>query len=467
MGGVTSRILVPFRGEGAGVGELTWGQQSVWQNMRRTGATMNIGGTTALPAGTSIDELATTLRFIVSRHQSLRTRLRLVPDGPPRQVVVESGEIALEIVDVDPGDSADSAADQLYSRYEMTPFDYPTEWPVRMGVVRRDGVLTHVVVLYCHLAVDGFGIDALVRDLAHLDRATGRATAPVAGLTPLQLSAKQRTPAALRHSERSLRYWESLLRAIPAQRLGTSADPREPRFWNLTFRSPAMRLALQAIAHRTRCGVGYVLLAAYAVALARGTGRNPSVTQVLVNNRFRPGCADSASQLAQLGLCAIDVADATFDQVVDRTWKAATNAYLNGYFDTLALYDLLDRIARERGEVEISCIVNDRRDQRGPQPLGPAPTRDELRAALPLTRSWWARRLDTFDATLNVTIDSVPDAIELSICADTHRLAPAEIEALAAAMEAVTVEAAFDATAPTGVSATTSAIDPARALAAG
>jgi hypothetical protein len=466
MGGVTSRILVPFRGEGAGVGELTWGQQSVWQNMQRTGATMNIGGTTPLPAGTSVEELAATLRFIVGRHQALRTRLRFVPGGPPQQVVSGSGEVALEIVDLDPADAgpgADSAAARLFSRYEITPFDYAAEWPVRMGVVRCGGVPTHVVVVYCHLAVDGFGIDALVRDMAHLDRATGQATAPVAGLTPLELAARQRTQAALRQSDKSLRYWENLLRTIPAQRLGSSADPREPRFWNLTFRSPAMRLAMPAIAHRTRCGVGYVLLAAYAVALARCTGRNPSVAQVLVNNRFRPGCADSASQLAQLSICVVDVADATFDEAVGRAWKAATSAYLHGYFDTLALYDLLDRIDRERGEIDISCIVNDRRDQRGPQPLGAPPTPGELRAALPLTTSWWARKVDTFDSTLNVTVDSAPDAVELSICADTRRLGPAEIQALAAQMEAATVEAAFDGTVPTGVAAT----DPVRALAAG
>src|SRR5689334_16961353 len=95
MGSVTSRILLPFRGEGAGVGELTWGQQGIWQTMRRTGRTMNIGGTVPLAPGTTVDDVATMLRYIVSRHQTLRTRLRYVPDGLPQQVVSESGEVAL------------------------------------------------------------------------------------------------------------------------------------------------------------------------------------------------------------------------------------------------------------------------------------------------------------------------------------------------------------------------------------
>jgi Condensation domain len=454
VGTVTSQLLVPFRGEGTGVGELTWGQQSVWQNMQRTGSTMNIGGAVELAGGATVEETATILSFILGRHQALRTRLRLGPTGPPRQVVSGSGEAVLEIVEVGPGGDAAAAAEELRRRYEVTPFDHPTEWPVRMGVIGRSGAPTHLVVQYCHLAVDGSGINAVLRDLAHLDRSTGRATAPVAGLTPLQLAARQRTPAGLRQSEKSLRYWERALLTIPAQRLGRNGDPREPRFWHLVRRSPAMHLAMQAIAHRTGCEVGYVLLAVYAVALARHTGRSPSVAQLLVSNRFRPGCAESVSQLAQLGICVIDVVDAGFDEVVDRAWKAATNAYLHGYFDMAAHNDMLARVGRRRGEFDISCIVNDRRNLSGPvAPVTPAPppTPEQVRAAAPLTTSWWARKLDSFDATLNVSADVAPEAVDISICADTHRLGPAGIEALGEEMEAVAVEAAFDATAPTGL----------------
>ncbi|MEV4517912.1 condensation domain-containing protein [Dactylosporangium sp. NPDC049525] len=436
---MTSRVRVPFQGEGAGTGDLTWAQLMIWQTMQESGRSMNIGGTVAMPAGTPVEAMVRTLRFLVSRHPALRTRLRFDPGGPPRQVVSGSGEAVFEIVDVDDrGDTAD-AAEELRGRYALVAFDYADEWPIRMGAVRCDGSVSHLVVMYCHLAVDGFGIDQIVRDLAHLDPVTGEATAPVSGLTALELAARQHTPAGLRQSQKSLRFWEQQLLAMPGQRFGASGDPREPRFWELTIRSPAMHLAMQRIAHRTGVGVGHVVLAAYALALSRVTGGSTVATQLVVSNRFRPGCADSVSMLVQNGICVIDVAGAGFDDLVGRAWNAATNAYLHGYYDPSARTDLLARIREERAEVDISCLVNDRRA--GAAPAAP-PTAEQVAAAVPRTTTWWSRKLDTLSYTLIVNVDAAPDAVDVAVLADTHRIAPAGIEAFAREMETVLVVAA-------------------------
>ncbi|MEV4135611.1 condensation domain-containing protein [Dactylosporangium sp. NPDC049742] len=167
--------------------------------------------------------------------------------------------------------------------------------------------MTHVVMSYCHLAVDGLGIDAIVRDMANLDAATGEAVARVGGITPFELAGQQASAAGRRAGDKSLRHWERVLRALPPRRLGTSDDPCTPRYRELALRSPALRRALPRIAARTGIGTGYILLAAYAMALHRLTGRNPSVAQLVVSNRFRPGCADSVSHLAQLSVCAVVV----------------------------------------------------------------------------------------------------------------------------------------------------------------
>src|SRR3954468_22455100 len=98
--------MVPFHGEGSGEDELTWGQQDIWLTMRRTGRTMNIGGTVPVDDGTTLADLEAVLRFLVSRHQSLRPRLRLVAGGMPRQVACESGSAPFDVVDIDAADDA-------------------------------------------------------------------------------------------------------------------------------------------------------------------------------------------------------------------------------------------------------------------------------------------------------------------------------------------------------------------------
>ncbi|WP_432835566.1 condensation domain-containing protein [Dactylosporangium sp. CA-092794] len=446
MGSVTSHVVVPFEGEGAGVAGMTWAQVGIWKTMVATGINMNIGGTVTLPPGTPLREMTTLLRYIMGRHQSLRTRLRFASDGGAEQVMSAAGEASVEIADVEPGDDADAVAEEMRARYAGEAFDYEREWPVRMGVVRRGDALTHVVLMYCHLAVDGFGIDAIVRDLAHLDPATGEGTEPVTALTPFELVEKQGSASGRRAADKSLRHWEQVLRAIPARRLGVSDDPREPRYWELTMRSPAMHIALETVARRTGIGVGYVVLAAYSVALARHTGINPSVAQLVVNNRFRPGCGDSVSQLAQLGVCAVDVDGVPFDEAVRRAFTAATGAYKHGYYDPAGLDEVVARVRAERPDLEYDIIVNDRRAFTGATDQGAAPV--PLSELLPLTSTWWSRRVDTLDAVLNLSVDAAPDAVDVTICADTHRLSPADIETLAREIETVTVEAALAEVAP-------------------
>jgi hypothetical protein len=439
----TSRVAVPFRGDEAGTGPLagplTWGQQEIWQTMRRTGRTLNIGGTVALTPDATVADLAATLGRLVSRHQALRTRLSLAGD-PPRQTVVVDGTVDLEIV-ASPAEDADATAEALRSRYEFTPFDLETEFPVRWGVVTVGDVPSHLVVQYSHLAVDGFGIEALVRDLPDRQQ-------PVAGVRAVELAHRQAQPAERRHSAKSLRHWQAVLRDLPATRFGSSDDPRTPRFWELVCHSPALHLALQVVATRTGVETGHVLLAAYGIALSRVTGRAPSVAQVLVSNRFRPGFADAVCHLTQPGICVIDVGGTDdLDTVARRVWRSATSAYLHGYFDPADHAAMLDRLAAERGEpIDISCFVNDRRGPAAAVPETP-PTPEQIRAALPRTTVRWDRALPTYDGTLYLQVDagSGPQAaVELAIWADTHRLSPAQIEACARGIEAAAVRAALE-----------------------
>ncbi len=449
---MTQRILVQFEGEGAGTGELTWGQQASWGSMRGTGTSDNIGGTMPLAEGTTVEEIVHVLRFIMSRHQSLRTRLRFDADGEPTQVVSASGEIALEIVDVPDSDDPAQVAEELRERYESTNFNLEMDWPVRMAVLRHHGVPVHFTVMYTHLAIDGYGFEALVADLAHLDRATGRQLAPVAGIQPLELARMQRTPAARRQHDASLRHWERQLRAIAPRRFRDSPDKRDPRYWEASYSSPAAYLALASIAARTKVHTGPILLAAYAVSLGRLTGFSPSVIRTLVSNRFRPGFAESVTAMIQGALCVVDVADTTFDDVVARAWRSQLAAGMHAYYDPRQLWALIDRVNAERGvELDLMCYFNDRRRSLAQAAPDIEPSREHLREALPLSRLRWGGKSNNPDATAYLHINSVPDTLDYTLRVDTHCVTPAELEWMLREFESVLVCAAFDPAAPTGV----------------
>jgi hypothetical protein len=373
--------------------------------------------------------MATVLGFLVGRHQSLRTTWS-VDDGRPQQVVSSDGVIALEVVDTEDPDA-------VRLRYQETPFD-PTEWPVRTAVVRQ----THLVVMYNQLAVDQRSLDILTADLANLDPATGKEIRPVTALQPLDLAGRQRSPAALKAGNAALKHWERLLRVVPPQRFGDSADKRVPRFVEVGYRSPAGHLAAQVIAARTGTGTSAVLLAAFAVALAEVTDHRPVVTQLLVSNRFRPGLADVVGALTQTGLCVLDVTGGPFDELVAQAGRATVSAGKNAYYDMFRRNEMVAMVGRDRGaDIDISSYFNDRRraDRR---PDGPLPTAAQIHAALPLGTERLISRPTGPTHKLFCHVNDVPDTLDVMMRADTHHLSPADVSACLRGWEATLVHAA-------------------------
>jgi hypothetical protein len=410
--------------------------------MQLAGTSLAIAAAQPLDPEITVEHIVAIMRFMVSRHQSLRTKLRFDGGDFPRQEVWESGEVGLDVVDAGDADPA-GLAERIRADYELLLFDYADEWPVKITVVRQAGVLTHLVVCYCHLALDAFGLQALAADTATMDPATGTSDAPVTGLRPLELARQQAEPAMLRQSEVSLRYLEHLLRRIPAARFGPPAQPRQPRYWEIGYNSRAALLAAQIVAARNRVGTGPVLLAAAAVALARLTGSDPAVLQVLVSNRFRPGLSTAVTPLTHSSVCVVDVGDDDFDEVVRRAVRTSTAAAKNAYYDPVRSDELIAAIGRERGEeIDLNVFYNDRRTSSRQELPDRVPAAADLRAALPASAIRWERRLERFQHTLVISVNDVPDTLDWMVCADTAYLPPTALEALVRGLEAALTEAA-------------------------
>ncbi len=444
-------VSVAFAGEGAGTGELTWGQREIWLSMMRQGW-IRMGGVLPLAPGTSVQDVADELGYIMSRYQSMRTRLRFDESGRPTQEVFASGEITLEVYDADDERGPQETATAVEAKYMTAIRDFVGEWPLRMAVVRHRGELTHMVVITCHLASDGAGMAVLSREVQ------GKLTAPVEGTQPLELAQWQQSPLGVRQNAIALQYTETVLRSMRPNPLRESAPPQEPRHWTGELTSPALRLAVQAISERTRAGSSAVLQALYAIALGRKGIMNPAVIRPLVNNRFRPGVANVVCNLVQSPICVLDVADVTVDEAVARSKRAGRAAYKYSYFDPEQELALIERIAREQGPEATAwdgrswSYLNDRRADQSPLPPEEgAITPDRLQELTGAATFRWPEKKENPAEPLFVFIEEHPTSIVLAISADTLYLPPADIEALAREMEAIAVEAAFDPEVPTRV----------------
>jgi hypothetical protein len=409
-----------------------------------------IGAVLPLPAGTTVPDAVADLQFAMGSYPSMRTRLRFDPDGP-RQVVSEAGEVGLEVVEAPADADPAEVAERVRKRYWDRDYDFVSEWPVRMAVVRHRGVLTHRVWVMCHLVTDGAGSLIILRELAARD-----ATGSRAARSALEQAGWQRSPAGRRVCESALRYWGSVLRGVPAGRFPGRAEAPSPRYWQARFDSPATGLALRVCSARTGLESSSLLLGFFVVALARVTGERLVVFQPDVSNRFRPGLAGTVSPVVQFGLCRVEVPDATIDEAVALARARAMTAYKYAYYDPARLADLRAAVGRERGEaVDPGCLFNDRRFTPRDR-SGRPPTPGQVRAAVPRGRFEWTHRQDPVELPhLAVSVNDVPDPISMTVTCDIHYVSPELVEACVRGVEEVAVAAALDPAARTGVPART------------
>ncbi len=453
-----SEMRVGFHGEGAGAGELTWGQLGIWQAAQLNRRTMNLVWPMRLPRGVSLAEVTEALGLVVGRYPALRTRLQF-PDGSrPRQVIAESGEVPLHVADIGDGDDPDAAAEELRSRYELAYFDYEHEFPIRMGVVRQAGVLSRLVVGFSHVMLDGGGVNLIFNYLKRLGHSVKPPLSPP-GLNPLELARRQGTPELRRQSERAVRYWRTQLDSLPAWQPKEPTRPREPRFNELVMYSAAMELGMRVVKARTGAGDTAILLATYSTAVARVLRRNPNAVRLVVSNRFRAELSGMVSQVSQHGICVIDTAGAKFDEVVARAHGATTNASRHAYYDPEACDELIDEITASRGApLHVSWCLNDRRVLSRIADRREVATRERVTESLRQSKLYWDFEAATSDAPLIIHVDSDPippsrrtlaqgsslPAAYLIFWTDTHQFERDDMEALAREMERVAVAAAFD-----------------------
>ncbi|WP_420121634.1 amino acid adenylation domain-containing protein, partial [Nakamurella sp.] len=255
-----------------------------------------------VPPGLTPPQLAAALTALEERHEVLRTRFA-DRGGEPVAVAAPAGPVELRVVDL-PDRPADQAAEAAalaghFAEQFGRGFDLehgPIWRALFVRIPDRPGV---VLLTVHHIATDGWSAVVLERDLGRLCRAA--LTGEPAPLPPLPVrfadyAAWQQDRLAGAALAEGLAYWREQLRgveplALPADR--PRAAERDVSGAGVPVHLAGDRAAaVEAVSRRLGVTPFVTLLAAFAMTLARHTGRLDFAVGSPVAGRSRPEFED-------------------------------------------------------------------------------------------------------------------------------------------------------------------------------
>ncbi|MGA6172470.1 condensation domain-containing protein [Streptomyces sp. NPDC012600] len=418
-------LTVSYAGGEARRGPLTMGQANMIRCILRDDPThINIHDVWPVPEGTAPEAVIDALRTLTLRYEGLRTTFPHTPGtAPVEQVVAAEGTFTVTVLDHDelPGEPA-RYAESVARAARAGRFALEREFPLRISLLTVGGLPAYAALACSHAVADGSAMAVLREEF--LDLLAGKELPEPAASSPIDLAAEENSPAGLRKSAASLRYWERIIGSGPqemfAEPRGAGADGRARQ---LTLRSRRGARALAEASRRTGNPEATVLLAAWCALVAHRTGQDACVTAVPTSNRFHPRIARSVTTAAQDALLCLDVRVPSFDALVARTWGAVLNAYRHSQFDSVRLWEMIGRVTAERGSHFGRDVVFNDVSALPAALLGTAP---EARDDAELELSWGpAQALPT--RLLAFTYQTAPQ-LHISLWADPALFTPEEAE---------------------------------------
>ncbi len=278
----------------------SFGQRRMWllAEMDPGEPTYNITRALWLDGALEVSALQQAWDAAVARHEALRTTFRSESGVPVQVIEDEPASPPLPLTSVEQlaaGEREPAALDQI-RRLARIPFDLATGPLVRAVLVRLSPEAHVLAVVMHHIVADGWSFRILFDELSADYEAISRGGGPVAGEPPIQYA--DFAIWQIEHAEEGGyapdgRFWRAELAGAPPT-LPLPAD--EPYPARQTFAAGGIDItldggladALAELAARHGTTLFAVLLAAYAVVLARLTGSDDLLIAVPMAARTRP-----------------------------------------------------------------------------------------------------------------------------------------------------------------------------------
>ncbi|HEX6370148.1 MAG TPA: amino acid adenylation domain-containing protein [Longimicrobium sp.] len=317
---------------------LSFAQERMWflDRLLPGTALYTIAYRIRLRGAVDAEALRRALRDLVHRHDALRT---VFPprDGRPVQVVTAAAPFDLPIVDLSvlPADLAEREAERRAAEEARRPFDLANGPLFRAVLVRLAADDSVLLLSLHHVAADGWSMEIVFRELAHLYAAHAEGRTPKLPPLPVQypdFAAWQRRWLTGPRLERQIGWWRERLAGAPVLELPTDRPrPGTPshRGGQVEFRvDAATARAVDALARAAGATRFAVLLAAFQLLLSRWSGQDDVVVGTPVAGRGRPETEGMVGLFVNTLALRTDLSgDPAFREVVRRVREGVVGAF--------------------------------------------------------------------------------------------------------------------------------------------
>ena len=242
------------------------------------------------------DALRASIQSLIDRHEVLRTVYR-AHGGQPYQHILTHCELPWRSATADGGDDADRRADALrIAREEVVKsFALATQPPIRAVLVEVSKELHLLVVIFHHIAIDGWSISTMEREIvdAYNRLKTGEAldrAAPALQIADVAMWQQQTLGGD--GLQPQLDFWSRHLADAPAV-LDLPTDRARPAMQSFEGSlcsaqiPPALYERLQTFARDQQVTLSILVFAAFQTLLARYSGQDHVVAAMGVAGRAR------------------------------------------------------------------------------------------------------------------------------------------------------------------------------------
>jgi len=320
----------------------SFAQQRLWliDQLEPGRATYNIPFNVRLTGALDVRAIEAALTYIVERHEALRTVFD-APDGTPTQVVLPPENVTVPIVDLSSISDAtekQSELSRVVDEEGNRPFDLRTGPVIRATVVRLSADEHVLLITAHHIAVDGWSLGVLQRELSSAYGAFARGEEPALPELPIQyadfaLWQRDRLEGAV--LDEQLAYWTKQLRH-PLPVLDVPTDrPRGRAVEHLAERVvvevPADASdALAALCRSAGATPFMGLLAVYQELLRRYSGQDDIIVGSPIAGRTRRETEGLIGFFVNTLAIRTDVSGTpTFRELLDRVRTTALAALAN------------------------------------------------------------------------------------------------------------------------------------------